>query len=119
MIILTIGAVRFLQTRVKVILCVVLLLVLSVAGTFAADEVGAALVKQCLFVLSLVVSIELIRRQQLGVLIVMSGVGVALGQANIANALYANAWLHAFISAVCCLLVTYGLLRHWHSNRVV
>jgi hypothetical protein len=118
MIILTIGAARFLRSRLNVILCVVLLLVLSVATTLAADEVGAALVKQCIFVISLVVGIELIRRKQLGVLIATSGVGVALGQAGVANALYANAGLHALISAMVCLLATYGLLHHWHRNRV-
>ncbi len=118
MIILTIGAVRFLQSRFKIILCAALLLVLSAATVLAADEQAAALLRQCLFVFSLVLSIELIRRQQLGVLIAMSGVGVALEQAGIANALYANAWLHALISAVCCLLVTYGLLRHWYRNSV-
>ena len=118
MIILIIGAVRFLQSRLKVILCAVLLMVLSVATALAANEVGAALAKQCLFVFSLVLGIELIRRKQLGVLIAMSGVGVALQQAGIANALYASAWVHALLSANCCLLVTYALLRHWHRTGV-
>lgn len=118
MLIFTIGAVRFLQSRFKVMLCAALLLVLSAATVLAADEQAAALLKQCLFVVSLVVSIELIRRQQLGVLIAMGGVGIVLGQANIANALYAGAWQHALISAICCLLVTYGLLRHWHRRSV-
>ncbi len=118
MIILSIGAVRFLRSRLKVILCAALLLVLSAATVLAADEPGATLLKQCLFVFSLVVSIELIRRNQLGVLIAMSGVGVALGQAGVANALYASAWLHGFIGAICCLLVTYGLLHHWHRSSV-
>jgi hypothetical protein len=118
MIILTIGAVRFLCSRLKVILCAALLLILSVASALAADEVVVAFIKQSLFVLSLILSIELIRRKQLGVLIAMSGVGVALGQAGVANALYASAWLHALISAICCVLVTYGLLRHWYRNSV-
>lgn len=118
MIILTIGAVRFLQSRFKIILCAALLLVLSAATVLAADEQAAALLRQCLFVFSLVLSIELIRRQQLGVLIAMSGVGAALGQASIANALYVGAWQHALISAICCLLVTYGLLRYWYRNSV-
>ncbi len=117
-IMLTIGAVRFLRSRLKVILCAVLLLVLSTATVLAADELGATLLKQCLFVFSVVVSIELVRRKQLGALIAMSGVGVALGQAGVANALYANAGLHALISALVCLLTTFGLLHHWHCNRV-
>ena len=106
------------QSRFKIILCAALLLVLSAATVLAADEQAAALLRQCLFVFSLVLSIELIRRQQLGVLIAMSGVGAALGQASIANALYVGAWQHALISAICCLLVTYGLLRYWYRNSV-
>ncbi len=118
LIILAIGAVRFLRSRLKVILCTLLLLVFCVASAMAAEEVSVAFVKQGLFVFSLVLSIELIRRQQLGVLIAMSGVGIALGQSCIANAIYASAWQHALISAICCLLVTYGLLRHWHRKPV-
>lgn len=118
LIIFAIGSVRFLQSRIKLALYGGLFLIMWIAGSLAADEMVPAVIKQLLGLFSFIVSIELVRRKQLGVLIGVFGVGIAISQVNIANALYASAWIHALISAICCLIVTYGLLRHWHRKSV-
>ncbi|GGY66124.1 hypothetical protein GCM10011613_07530 [Cellvibrio zantedeschiae] len=118
-IIVLIGAARFLQSRLKLAVFVSLFLVTTVGVVLSADEIAPAIANQVLMFFSFIIMLMLIRRKQLGVLIAMLGVGVALGQANIGNALYSSAWAHAAISMICCLLVTYVFLRHWHRNSVL
>jgi hypothetical protein len=119
LIVFAIGSVRFLQTRIKLAIYCGLFFIMWITFSLAADEVGAAAVKQLLTLFGFVISIELVRRKQLGVLIAVMGVGVALGQASIANALYSGSWIHALLSAIGCLAVTYGLVRHWHRKSVM
>jgi len=118
MLIFAIGSVRFLNSRIKWVIFTALLFVVWIAFALSEDEINSAILKQLLVIAGFAISIALVRRQQLGVLIAMGGTSVALGQAYVANALYAGSWIHALVSAICCFAVTYGLLRHWYRKSI-
>jgi len=117
-IIVAIGSVRFLQNRPKLLIYIVLVLITALCIILAADDPAASFAQTSITLANMALAILLVRRQQMGVLIAMTGTSVALGQLNISNALYDFSWLHAAISAGCSMLVAYGLLRHWHRNPV-
>lgn len=117
--IFAIGSVRFLQNRTRLSIYLALVLVSWLFMGFAAQDIALNLAKALVAMSSFALVIVWVRRQQMGIAIAMLGTGVALTQLHISTALYSSAWIHALLSASCALLVTYGLLRHWHKNRIV
>lgn len=118
MLILAIGAVRFSQTRLKFGLLAGLALLWWLLTALAAREVGLVLATQGAVLLSLGVLVWLVSRQQLGVAIALLGVGTALHRADIVNAIYPYAWLHALVAGVFVVAMSYGLVWHWHRKNI-
>lgn len=116
--IFAIGALRFIQSRGKAVVFIVLFVSAWLAGAFAADDVLLTALSSLIRLLSIALVIFLVSRKQLGVALAMLGGVAAFGQLNVSNAIYSTSSIHAVISACCVLLITYGLLRHWHRNSV-
>jgi hypothetical protein len=84
----------------------------------AAPEFVVALTAQLVTVLQAVLVLELIRRQQMGIALALTGVSIALRQLGVMEAIYPYSWLHGLLSAVCCLAIGYFLLKHWYRQAV-
>ncbi len=114
--VLAIGASLRLHSRALQSLAIGLLAITALTTLGTADEPLAAFFNELVKVCSLVVIYQLVRRQQLGVAIAITGLTVAFGQLGIHNALYPTAWLHALSSVLCVAVLTYALLRHWYKR---
>jgi len=116
--IFAIGIARFIRNRLTLGIVVVLFFTAWVAGILAADDMLATAINSFIRLVSLCVMIYLVRRQQLGVALAMLGGSVVFNQLYVSAALYASSGVHALISACVALVVTYGLVRHWHGKGI-
>jgi hypothetical protein len=95
-----------------------LTLIWWIGSALAAREFAVTLGAQLITLIQLLLVIELIRRQQMGVAIAVFGVSIALRQLGVMEAIYPYAWLHGALSAVCCLVLAYLLLKHWYRQAI-
>lgn len=119
LLLVAIGTLRFVRGYTKSAIFAVLVLVSWLAMGLSVEDVGVALVKSFIALLNVIVVIYLVRSQQMGVALAMGGVSIALSQLHVGAALYSTSWLHAGMSSVYAVLITFGLVRHWRTNRVV
>lgn len=118
LLILALGLVRFTSTGWRWALVILLGLIWWIGGALAAREFAVTLGAQLITLLQLLLVIELIRRQQMGVAIAVFGVSIALRQLGVMEAIYPYAWLHGAVSVVCCLVLAYLLLKHWYRQAI-
>ena len=118
LLIIAIGLVRFTTSRWRWAIVILLALVWWIGGALAASELVVALTAQLVTVLQAVLVLELIRRQQMGIALALTGVSIALRQLGVMEAIYPYSWLHGLLSAVCCLAIGYFLLKHWYRQAV-
>ncbi len=84
----------------------------------AAREFAVTLGEQLITLLQLLLAIEFIRRQQMGIALALFGVSISLRQLGVMEAIFPYAWLHGLVSAVCCLAIAYLLLKHWYRQAI-
>jgi len=118
LLLLALGLVRFTTSRWRWIVIILLALVWWIGSALAAREFAVTLGAQLPTLVQLLLVIELIRRQQVGIALAVFGVSIALRQVGVMEAIYPDAWLHGLISGICCLAVAYLLLKHWYRQAV-
>lgn len=118
LLILALGLVRFATKRWRWTVVILLTLIWWIGSALAAREFAVTLGAQLITLIQLLLVIELIRRQQMGVAIAVFGVSIALRQLGVMEAIYPYAWLHGALSAVCCLVLAYLLLKHWYGQAI-
>lgn len=118
LIVLALGLARFITTPRRWWLVGGLALLWLVASSCASREFPITLSQQLLPFAAVFLAVILIRRQQMGVVIACMGVGVALRQLGVAEAIYPGAVAHAMLAFVSCSLLAYLLLRHWYTRGV-
>ena len=118
LLIVAIGLVRFTTGRWRWVVVILLALIWWIGGALAAPEFVVALTAQLVTLLQVVLVLELIRRQQMGIALALTGVSIALRQLGVMEAIYPYAWLHGLVSAGCCLAIAYLLLKHWYRQTV-
>lgn len=116
--ILALGLVRFTTRRWRWAVVILLALIWWVGSALAAREFAVTLGEQLITLLQLLLVIEFIRRQQMGIALALFGVSIALRQLDVMEAIYPYAWLHGLVSAVCCLALAYLLLKHWYRQGI-
>jgi len=65
---------------------------------------------------TLLVSLHLLARGQLGAALALQGVVIALDQLSLLGANHSLGWLQAVSAAAVCLVVAVFLVRHWHKH---
>lgn len=118
LLILALGLVRFTTGRGRWAVIILLVLIWWIGSALAAQEFAVTLAAQFMVLAQLWLAFELIRRQQMGIAIAMFGVSIALRQLGVMEAIYPLAWLHGLLSAGVCLVLAYGLLRHWYCHPI-
>lgn len=117
-IVFAIGLLRFMNKGWKFFLVSALALIWLLCSSLASREFPAVLGQQFFTFLSIGLALVFIRRQQLGVVIAMFGLLLALRQFWVMQAIYPGAWWHGLLSFAICSLLTYGSLRHWYRRGV-
>lgn len=116
MLLLGLGLSRFTTHTWRFVLISALAIGWWLTGAFGSRELLLGLSRPTSAMLTVALVYMLIRRQQMGLAIVMLGMLVALRQANLLAASYPWAAAHALISVVCCAGVVFILLKHWHQH---
>ncbi len=118
LIILAMGLLRFSNKRWRFALISLLASIWLICSALASREFPQLLGQQLYPLISVALAMLLIRSQQMGVVIAMFGILIALRQLGVMQAIYPGALWHGLLSAVICSLLTYGLVRHWYSRGV-
>lgn len=116
LIVLALGLLHFASKTWKFALVSVLALIWLFCSSLASREFPAMVGQQFFTLFSIGLAMLFIRRQQLGVIIAMFGFLIALRQFSVMHAIYPGAWWHGLLSFVVCVLLVYGLLRHWYRR---
>lgn len=116
---LPLGMARFLVSRQRFALALLVALLWWLTASFATREIWISLCAKGLVLLSFWVMVQLIQRRQLGVALALTAWSVVLKQAGEAHALYAGAGWQAGVAALGVVVVSYILLVHWRNRGLV